>query len=176
MNNENTNKDIKFMDVVEGRVEVTTEQMREITEKELFDVNNIKDLNDILSRLHGSDAHYAIVNMIKPSTNIIIQSAKKDNDVEYQRFQDIMMSAKETFDYENTVVKRGEMILNINKTIQRVNQMYGVLVKMISVLDDEIGEVEMAINRIEQHLGLDVTKFNDEKGDAQDDTEQSNNE
>lgn len=172
---EDKNK-ITFADVVEGKVKVTVDQMREITERELMAIDNINDLNDMLSKLHGSDAYYAIINMIKPKNNIIIQAAKRDNEVEYQKFQDILMSAKKTFEYEDQLVKRGELIVNINKAIHRTDQMYGILVKMISIVDDELGKVEEAINRIEQHLGLDITQFEDIKGDAQNDTEQSNNE
>ena len=51
--------------------------------------------------------------------------------------------------------------------------MYGIAIRMISKVDDELGRVEVAINMIEEHLGLSVTKF-EEEGDSNDTTESSN--
>ena len=41
-------------------------------------------------------------------------------------------------------------------------EFYGICLRMISKLDDELGKVEAAVNRIEEHIGIDVTVFNEE--------------
>ena len=53
-------------------------------------------------------------------------------------------------------------------------KMYGILLRMINKLDDELGKVESAVNINEEHNGISVTKFNEEVNDN--DTTKSNNE
>ena len=163
---------MKFNDILEGKASVSSiDEMKEVIKQDIALMDNISDINDLLTKLHGSDAYYVITDIIKPQTNVVIQDAKNNDTEGYQTFQDIAQSAKKIFDYENKPAKIGDISNMVYKTqvelSKTIKEMYGIAVRMISVLDDEIGKIEVAVNRIEEHIGLDVTNFN--KGDSKDD-------
>lgn len=155
-----------------GKVKATPDEVQQALEEAVKSFTDIKSLNDFLIKLHPSSAYTTIRDIIQPKTNFMIRQASKAEDKsEYQRFQDIQRQAKSVFEYEH----KHATIFEVNQISQSIaKQYYAIVVRMISKLDDELGKVEMAINTIEGHIGLDVTKFNEEEGDNNDTTKSVN--
>lgn len=166
----------KFEEIMSnGAQNLTSQQINEALEETIRSFKSLKDLNDFLIKLHPSDAYKAIRDIVHPGRNLIIKQEKDNATEEYQKFQSIQQEAKRIFDYEHkhaTIFDVQQISTNIAQTIMQ--QMYGILVRMISKLDDELGKVESAVNIIEEHNEMSVTNFNEEED--KNDTTESNNE
>lgn len=85
-------------------------------------------------------------------------SSREDKSL-YQRFQDVKKVSKEYWDYDNKVA----LIKDVNKVGTNV---YTALLRMIKEVNDSSDQtftkVMAAINRIEGHLGIDKTVWEDE--------------
>lgn len=150
---------MKFEDIAAGKVNATPEQVQEALNDTVRSFASLKDLNDFLTKLHPSDAYRTIRDIVQPKSNLIVKRAKTEDIEEYQKFQDIQRQAKQVFDYENKVAT----IFDVNKISAGIAQrFYGITVRMISEVDDELGRVEQALNMIEERLGMTVTKFEKE--------------
>ena len=161
----------KFEDIINGKVSATPEEVQEAIAEEIRNCTDLKSLNDFLVKLHPSSAYTVIRDIIQPKTNLLIKKASIAEDKsEYQRFQDIKNQAKSVFDYEH----KNATIFEVNQISNSIAQkFYGITVRMISMVDDELGKVEQALNKIEEHLGIDVTNFTKEN---ENDTTESSNE
>lgn len=166
----------KFEEILSGNVpNVTKEQVAEAIKETVTSFKTLKDLNDFLLKLHPTDVYNIIKDYIHPTNNFLINRAKQEDVEEYKRFQDIQQESKKMFDYESktaTIFDVKQISTNIAQTLNQ--KMYGILVRMISKLDDELGKVESAVNIIEEHNGLSVTNFGEE--DNRNDTTESSNE
>jgi hypothetical protein len=119
-----------------------------------------KELNDVLDKIHPSDAYVAIRDMFIIATNRMINASKNSADTneiaEYQRFQDIKLAARRSWDHDHT----NATMLDVDKA---VSKSYGITLRMIKatndIADERFGRVFGAINKIEKHLGLEVTNF-----------------
>lgn len=151
---------MKFDDIMEGKVQATPEEVQQALEEAVRSFTDLESLNDFLTKLHPSSAYAVIRDIIQPNTNLMIRRASEAEDKsEYQRFQEISEQAKKVFEYENKTAT----IFEVNQIAGSIAQrFYGITVRMISMLDDELGKVEQAINTIEEHVGLSVTNFNKE--------------
>jgi hypothetical protein len=160
----------KFEQIMNGEIKATPDEVQKALEEEVRGCSDLKTLNDFLTKLHPSSAYTTIRDIVQPKTNFMIKQASKEEDKsEYQRFQDIQQQAKAVFDYE----RKTATIFEVNQISTQIAQrFYGITVRMISMMDDELGKVEQAINKIEGHLGLDVTNF--EKENEHDTTKPSN--
>lgn len=135
---------------------LTPEQIENAINETVKSFTNIKDLNDFLVKLHPSDAYKIIRDVVKPSSNMIVNSARIKKDAEYQRFQEISMQSKSVFEYE----KKTATIFDVQQVSTSIAQrFYGITLRMISKLDDELGRVELAVNRLEEQVGLNITNF-----------------
>ena len=150
----------KFEEMMNGSIKnPTSEQIQEALKETITSFTSIKDLNEFLIKLHPSDAYRAIRDIVQPKTNIIIRNEQKNKTEDYQRFQNIQQEAKKIFEYEH----KHATIFDVQKIATGIaQQMYGIAIRMISKVDDELGRVEHAVNTIEEHLGLGVTKFEEE--------------
>jgi hypothetical protein len=165
----------KFEELMNSGTQLTQEQIHEAMVETVKGFKSLKDLNDFLVKLHPSDAYKTIRDIVQPSTNMMIVREKKDSTEEYQRFQEIQQESKRIFDYERKTATIFDVQQVSTKVAQAVvQQYYNIAVRMISKLDDELGKVEATINTIEGHIGLDVTKFNEEEVDNNGTTESSN--
>lgn len=166
----------KFEEVMSGAVEnPTAEQINDALKETINSFTSLKDLNDFLVKLHPSDAYKAIRDIVQPKSNFLVKREQKDKTEDYQRFQEIQQESKKIFEYENkmaTIFEVQKISTGIAQSIAQ--QYYAIAVRMISKLDDELGKVEVAVNTIEGHIGLDVTKFNEEEGDNNDTTKSGN--
>ncbi|MCM1269404.1 MAG: hypothetical protein NC247_02095 [Ruminococcus flavefaciens] len=147
----------------------TDEQVQAALAESVGSFENLDGLNNFLVKLHPSDAYKVIRDHVKPQSNMLVRTAKINHVEWYQRFQEIQKEAKRIFDYE----RKTATIFGVQEiTKQTVQQYYGIAVRMIGKVDDELGRVEAAINRIEEHIGMSVTKFED--GDGNDTTKSGN--
>jgi hypothetical protein len=124
---------------------------------------SLKDINDVLDQIHPSDAHVVIRDMFGIATNRTITICKNSKDklevAEYQRFQDIKIKAKQSWDHDHTNATMLDVDMAVSKS-------YGITLRMIKVTnniaDSRFDKLTKAINRIEEHLGLEVTNFKEE--------------
>ena len=166
---------MRFEDIMDGKVQnPTTEQVEEALKETVSSFTTLKDMNEFLQKLHESDAYKVIRDMIQPKTNLIVKRAKEEDIEQYQLFQDIQKQSKAVFDWERTQTTNGDA-QNIATQIasQVAQRFYGICLRMINTLDDELGKVEVAINRIEEHIGLEKTDFSS-KEDNHDTTKSGN--
>lgn len=123
-------------------------------------------LTQFLSMMHPSDAHVIIRDQIVPAKNKKIQNCKRDDVAKYQAFQNIVMECKASFDHDRAHATN----LDVDKA---VSKSYGITMRVIRANMDmeqaRFDKLTSAINRIEEHLGLDVTDFRE--GDNNDSTE-----
>jgi hypothetical protein len=165
----------KFEEIMNGSIQnPTQEQINEALKETVTGFKTLKDLNDFLIKLHPTDVYNIIKDYVHPTNNFVINKAKQDDVEEYKRFQDIQQEAKKVFDYESktaTIFDVKQISTNIAQVLNQ--RTYGILVRMISKLDDELGRVESAVNIIEEQNGLSVTKFEEENNN---DTTESSNE
>ena len=166
----------KFEEIMSnGAKNLTPDQINEALKETVYSFKSLKDLNDFLTKLHPSDAYKTIRDIVHPQSSMMIIKEQKNATEEYKRFQDIQQEAKKVFEYENKSATIFD-VQNISTNVAQVvmQKMYGILVRMISKLDDELGKVESAVNTIEEHNGLSVTKFDEEEGDNNDTTRSGN--
>lgn len=162
---------MKFEELREKIQNPSQEQIDAAIKESISACTNMKELNDFLIQFHPNDAYKVIRDFIQPNTNMVIRHAKNaekntfDN-AEYRRFQEIQQEAKRMFDY----FRRTATMFDLNQIAEMSQRYYSITVRMISKVDDELGKIEAAINRIEEHIGLDVTKF-EEDGEINDTTD-----
>lgn len=135
---------------------LTQEQIENAIRDTIKSFADIKDLNEFLAKLHPSDAYKMIRDVVKPNSNALIKEAKLAKSEEYQKFQEISMQSKSVFEYE----RKTATMFDVHKVSTSVaQQFYGITLRMISKLDDELGRVELAVNRLEEQVGLNTTNF-----------------
>lgn len=112
------------------------------------DINGF--LNDI-DQMAASKAYIVIRDYIKQEHIRAIKESGKDN---YQLFQDIKARAKQSWDYDHKLA-----------TIEEVNKacmnLYTIVLKLMRAqnddLQEELGKMQSAINKIEEKVGLEPT-------------------
>lgn len=165
----------KFEEIMNGKQDVTSEQIQQALEETIREFTSLKDLNEFLTKLHPSDAYKAIRDIVQPKTNMMVMREQRDKTEDYKQFQAIQQEAKKIFDYERKTATIFDVHQISTSIAQQVSQqMYRIAVRMISKLDDELGRVEQAVNTIEEHTGLSVTNFVEEENNN--DTTESGNE
>lgn len=163
---------MKFEEIMDGKLaHPTDEQVQAAIKESIKDCKDLNELNNFLVKLHPSDAHKVIRDHVRPQNNMLVRLAKTENVEWYQRFQDIQRESKRIFDYERKTATIFEVQQIATETVK---QYYAIAVRMIGKLDDELGGIETAINKIEEHLGMGVTNF--AKGGDNGDTTESGNE
>lgn len=148
--------------------------MEEINKK-LEEIDKIEDpieytrgLVGFLSRLHPSDAHVIIKDTIVPKKNARIQKCKIESIGDYQYFQSVAMDCKASFDHDRALATN----LDVDKAVSKA---YGIAMRTLranmDMEQERFDKITSAINRIEEHLGLDVTDFREGKNNDSTDNE-----
>ena len=147
---------------------LTQEQIKQAIDDTVKGFTTIADLNNFLTKLHPSDAYTLIRDVVQPKSNFMIRKQKEEELEEYQKFQEIQKQAKATFDYE----RKTATMFEVQQVAAGIAQKYyNIAVRMISLLDDELGRVESAVNTIEEKVGLPISKFEVKEGDSNDTAE-----
>lgn len=149
------------------------ENIKKMIEEKLVEIdkienpcNYVKELTKFLDRMHPSDAHIIIRDKVIPSKNKRVQECKRTDVEVYQTFQSLMMECKESFNHDRAFATN----LDVDKAVTKA---YGIAMRTLRANMDmekvRFDKLTKAINKIEEHLGLDVTNF--EEGDDNDTTE-----
>ena len=147
---------------------LTQEQIKQAIDDTVKGFTTIADLNNFLTKLHPSDAYTLIRDVVQPKSNFMIRKQKEEELEEYQKFQEIQKQAKATFDYE----RKTATMFEVQQVAAGIAQKYyNIAVRMISLLDDELGRVESAVNTIEEKVGLPISKFEAKESDSNDTAE-----
>lgn len=157
----------KIREEVSKLVNPTGEDITRVVTDVLKSVQTIGELNEELKTLTAEDAYVAITDIVRPKSNTVVTNAKRNDTEGYQEFQAIKEQARSAYK-EATRSATIDDVKAISGSMAQ--QFYGIVVRMISKVDDELGRVEQAVNTIEEHLGMSVTNFNEECG-ANDTTE-----
>lgn len=162
----------KLEDIMNGVVkQPTKEQINEALTETVNECKTLNELNNFLVKLHPTDAYRVITDIVRPSTNMLVRREQKKKSDDYKMFQNIQQESKRLSEYE----QKNATIFDVKQISTGIaQQMYGIAVRMISAVDDELGRVEAAVNTIEAKVGLPISDFNEKESDSNDTTEPSN--
>lgn len=122
----------------------------------LISDNKIDEALNMLDKLPPSQA-YECICKFKPLHTKLIRGAGKEV---YQRFQDVCIAAKKSWEYDHKPAN----IAEVNKACMNV---YTLLLRILKRYSDgiesELSDIKSAINKIEEKVGLDITKFSAEE-------------
>lgn len=149
--------------------QVTKEEIREQIREQVNNCKTATDLVELLDKMHPSDAYKTIEDFVSKSlaARKLLEEAK-DNDLKtYQTFQDILENGRKSYEHDQSPAK----MIDVDMAATRV---YTILLRMIGELNggndaivSVLYKVAMAINKIEEKNGLELTEFNEFKADAE---------
>lgn len=124
---------------------------------EMIESSDIKGFLDDIDQMGASKAYIVIRDNINYQHIKKIKDSGKDN---YQKFQDIKMRAKQSWDYDH----RQALMEDVNRGCMNV---YTLILRIMRAQNDdfaeELGKIQMAINRIEEKVGLEPTVWKPEE-------------
>lgn len=138
-----------------------------IIDNKLAEIDKIEDsvvytnkVTTFLDTLHPSDAYAIIRDKVIPAKNKRIQMCRHENLETYQTFQDLKQRCKASFDHDRSWATN----LDVDKAVSKA---YGIAMRTLRANMDmekvRFDKITSAINRIEEHLGLDVTDFREDE-------------
>lgn len=129
---------------------MTTEQ-KTVAMLKMIDDGNIEGFLDNIDRMAASKAYVVIRDELTSKHVKAIKDSGKDN---YQKFQDIKLRAKQSWDHDHKMA----MMMDVDRACLNV---YTLLLRIFKVHNDtyveELNQVRTAINRIEEKVGLEPT-------------------
>lgn len=124
---------------------------------EMIESGDIKGFLDDIDQMGASKAYIVIRDNINYQHIKKIKDSGKDN---YQKFQDIKMRAKQSWDYDH----RQALMEDVNRGCMNV---YTLILRIMRAQNDdfaeELGKIQTAINRIEEKVGLEPTVWKSEE-------------
>jgi len=138
------------------------EQVKQEAPKNLSDLGykSPKEFVDALDKI-GRSRGYIVIRDLTPQ---MVKEIKEDVKT-YQLFQDIRIECKKSHDYDHSV----PIMLDVNRAALNV---YTLLLNLLkankSDTDAILGEVCLAINKIEEKIGLEKTDWNGGSKDVTD--------
>ena len=124
---------------------------------EMIESGDIKGFLDDIDQMGASKAYIVIRDNINYQHIKKIKDSGKDN---YQKFQDIKMRAKQSWDYDH----RQALMEDVNRGCINV---YTLILRIMRAQNDdfaeELGKIQTAINRIEEKVGLEPTVWKPEE-------------
>ena len=124
---------------------------------EMIESGDIKGFLDDIDQMGASKAYIVIRDNINYQHIKKIKDCGKDN---YQKFQDIKMRAKRSWDYDH----RQALMEDVNRGCMNV---YTLILRIMRAQNDdfaeELGKIQTAINRIEEKVGLEPTVWKPEE-------------
>lgn len=125
------------------------------------------ELIKLVKQVHPTIVYEILRDVIKFHKCQMISKCKQQNTKVYQEIQDIYMNAKKSYQHDHTMATN----LDIDKAVTKA---YGITLRMIGnhiyTQDKELNTICCAINKIEEHLGIDVTDFSEIIGEVNNDT------
>lgn len=127
---------------------------------EMIESSNIKGFLDDIDQMAASKAYLVIRDNITSNHIRAIRESGKDN---YQKFQDIKLRAKQSWDYDHkhaTMEDVNRACLNVYTLVLRIMNAQN------SDLQGEFNKIKTAINRIEEKVGLEPTVWVAQENDG----------
>lgn len=125
----------------------------------MIDEGNIKDFLEVIDQMSASKAYLVIRDELTQKDIKAIKESGKDN---YQKFQDIKIRAKQSWDHDHKMA----MMMDVDRACRNV---YTLLLRIFKVHNDtyveELNQIRTAINRIEEKVGLELTSWEEPKPD-----------
>lgn len=150
------------MEEVVTNIPVDTQAQEEEARKQLEIEIAAKSEEELIKYLEGMnpiEVYIIIRDYIKLPQEKKLRALKDTDKILYQRYQDIKKTSKEYWDYDHKVAE----IRDINKACMNVYQALLGAIKHSNNSNDVVFENIMgAINRIEEHIGLEKTIWVDE--------------
>jgi hypothetical protein len=119
----------------------------------MLDNNNVEGFLNDIDQMGASKAYLVIRDNITQQHIKKIKDSGKEN---YQKFQDIKMRAKESWDYDHKMANMAD----VNRACMNV---YTLVLKLMRAQNgdfaEELNKIQSAINRIEEKVGLDPTAW-----------------
>ena len=118
---------------------------------EMLDNGNIEGFLNDIDQMAASKAYLVIRDHIAQKHIKAIKDSGKDN---YQKFQDIKLRAKQSWDYDHKTAT----MMDVNRACMNL---YTIILKLMRAQNDDYAEgftkIQTAINRIEEKIGLEPT-------------------
>lgn len=118
---------------------------------ETLEAHNYEWFLDALDEMAASKAYLFIRDEMTSHHIKAIRESGKDN---YQKFQDIKLRAKQSWDYDH----KTPCMLDVNRACMNL---YGIVLRLMRAQNDdyseELNKIKTAINRIEEKVGLEPT-------------------
>lgn len=125
----------------------------------MIDEGNIEGFLDAIDKMAASKAYLVIRDEMTSKDVKAIKDSGKDN---YQKFQDIKIRAKQSWDHDHKMA----MMMDVDRACLNV---YTLLLRIFKVHNDtyveELNQIRTAINRIEEKVGLEPTSWEEPKTD-----------
>lgn len=132
----------------------------------MLEEGKIKEFLDTLDQTHASKVYEIIRDNITPRHIRMIKEASDSTNCYYQTFQDIKLKAKQSWDHDHKVATMADVD-------RACTNLYGLVLRIIKSLSDgtirELGAVHLAINKIEEKLGIEITDWNAQPTDETND-------
>lgn len=130
----------------------------------MLEEGKIKEFLDILDQTHASKVYEIIRDNITPKHIRMIKEASDSTNCYYQTFQDIKLKAKQSWDHDHKMASMADVD-------RACTNLYTLVLRIIKALGDgtarEFDTVHLAINKIEEKLGLEITNWSEEPQDIQ---------
>ena len=156
------------------------EQVMEQIKKELESLKTAKEIYDYISGMHPSDVYTILSTIVKPKITRsgmgkLINECKATNPDLYAMFKELQMKATASHNHDISTPRMIDVDRAVSKAYSITLRLISEINKRQNEVDDTLIKIEQAINKIEEHLGFEeVTKFDDCKGDVNDDSTNKN--
>ena len=129
---------------------------------EMIESGNIDGFLNDIDQMPASKAYVVIRDHIKYQHVNTIKDSGKDN---YQKFQDIKLRAKQSWDYDHKMANMED----VNRACMNV---YTLVLNLMKAQNgnfaEELCRIFTAINRIEEKVGLEPTVWDEESSNSND--------
>lgn len=122
---------------------------------EMIESGNIGGFLDDIDKMAASKAYLVFRDNITQKHIKLIKESGKDN---YQKFQDIKLRAKQSWDYDH----KQAIMEDIDRACMNL---YTIVLRIMKVqgdsLAEELNKIQTAINKIEEKIGIECTVWED---------------
>lgn len=156
------------------------EKVMKQIEEELKTMSSAQQIYDYIQGMHPSDVYMILSKIIQPKITkygmgkLIYECKSKDPEL-YAKFKELQMKATASHNHDTSVPTMLDVDRAVTKAYNITVRLIGELNKEQNKVDDILIKIYQSINKIEEHLGFEeVTKFNDCKGDVNNDSTNKN--
>lgn len=148
---------------------VTKEDIIKNIEAQINGCKTAKELVEMLDKMHLSDAYKAIEDIVGKSLTArrLLEEAKEKDLETYQTFQDILENGRKSYEHDQSPARMIDVDMAATKVYTILLRMIGELNGGNDAIVSVLYKMATAINKIEEKNGLELTKFDEFKVDAE---------